>query len=277
MAFHIDLHLHTHCSDGEFSPGEVIQRAVDLGLKAIAIADHDTLAGVLPALGAAHRVSLDCIPGVEISCELAEGEAHLLGYCVCTDDETALSSKLAQFRASRVERAHRMVERLARLGMPLEWSEVAALANGESVGRPHVAQAMVRRGHVSTVAEAFDRYLRRDGPAYVPRFKVAPEEAIRLIHEARGVAVLAHPAGILDVVGWLANEGLDGLEAYYPLYSPEVSDQLAAVARRYDMIVTGGSDYHGPTVSPGAEIGSVDVPEEVVAALYERQQALNHV
>ena len=215
MPSRVDLHVHTHCSDGEFSPEEVVQRAAVLGLKTIAVADHDTLAGVLPALGAARRVSLECIPCVEISCELAEGETHLLGYFVRAEDEMALSRMLAQFCASRVERARRMVERLARLGITLEWGEVEALANGESIGRPHVAQAMVRRGYVPTVAEAFERYLHRDGPAYVPRFKVAPEEAIRLIHEAGGVAVLAHPLGILDVVGWLAGEAVDTVDDHH--------------------------------------------------------------
>jgi len=133
---------------------------------------------------------------------------------------------------------------------------------------------MVARGYVATVAEAFDRYLHRDGPAYVPRFKVAPEEAVRLIHEAGGVAVLAHPLDILDIVGGLAENGLDGLEAYYPGYPPEISAQLAAIASRYRLIVTGGSDYHGPKVSPGVEIGSVAVPDEVMPALCARWQAL---
>ena len=275
MSSRVDLHIHTYCSDGEFSPEEIIQRSAGLGLRTIAVADHDTLGGVPLALDAARRIGLECIPGVEVSCELAEGEAHLLGYFVRVGEETSLSEMLAQFRASRVERARRMAERLARLGMPLEWSDVEVLANSESIGRPHVAQAMVRQGYVATVAEAFEHYLHRDGPAHVPRFKVTPEEAMRLIHEAGGVAVLAHPLGIVDVIGWLAGKGLDGLEAYYPDYSPEVSEQLAAISQRYGMIATGGSDYHGPTVSPGVEIGCVDVPEEVVAALVERRQSLH--
>jgi 3',5'-nucleoside bisphosphate phosphatase len=174
-----------------------------------------------------------------------------------------------------MDRARRMVQKIGRLGMPLEWAEVEALADGDSIGRPHIARAMVQRGYVATVAEAFDRYLHRDGPAYVPRFKIAPGEAVHLIHEAGGVAALAHPLEILDIVGWLTEEGLDGLEAYYPGYSPDTSAQLAAIASRYGLIVTGGSDYHGPSISPGVEIGSVDVPDGVVTALCERRQALH--
>ena len=275
MPSRLDLHVHTRWSDGELSPEETVQRAASLGLHTIAITDHDTLAGVPPAIDASRYLGLECITGVEVSCELAEGEAHFLGYFVQTRQETPLSRTLARFRASRLERAQLIVERLARLGLPLEWSDLEALSHGESIGRPHVAQEMVRRGYVQTVAEAFERYLHRNGPAYIPRLKVAPEEAIELIHDAGGVAVLAHPLGIMDVVGWLAGKGLDGLEAYYPGYSAEVSGQITAVAQRYGMIVTGGSDYHGPTVSPGIEIGSVDIPEEVLATLLGRRLVLH--
>jgi len=270
----VDLHLHTLCSDGEFPPEEVVRQAASKGLRTIAIADHDTMAGIPQAMRSARALSLRLIPAVEISCELAEGEVHLLGYFVDCDRDTPLSRMLARFRASRAERARAMLEKLARLGMPLTWGEVEAFAGGESVGRPHVAQALVARGYVQSVAEAFERYLFRGGPAYVPRFKLAPEEAIALIHDSGGVAVLAHPLDIVDVIGWLAGEGLDGLEAYYPGYTPDVSAQIVAIAQRAGLIVTGGSDYHGPRVSPGIEIGSVDVPEAVVQALDERRSAL---
>lgn len=273
----VDLHLHTSCSDGEFPPEEVVRQAAIIGLHTIAIADHDTVAGVPQALESAHTVSLRVIPAVEISCELAEGELHLLGYFVDSRPDAPLAQMLARFRASRAERARIMVEKLRRLGMPITWEEVQAFARGESVGRPHVAQALVARGYVKSVDDAFERYLFRGGPAYVPRFKLVPEEAIALIHRAGGVAVLAHPLDILDTVGWLAGAGLDGLEAYYPGFTPDVSAQIVAIAARHGLIVTGGSDFHGPRVCPGIEMGSVDVPEGVVRALDERRAALHGI
>jgi len=273
----VDLHLHTLYSDGEYPPEEVIRQAATKGLHTVAITDHDTVAGIPQALESARMASLRVIPAVEISCELAEGEVHLLGYFVDWNPEAPLAQMLARFRASRTERAKTMVEKLRGLGVPLTWEEVQAVAGGESVGRPHVARALVARGYVQSVAEAFERYLFRGGPAYVPRFKLIPEEAIALIHRAGGVAVLAHPLDILDTVGWLAAEGLDGLEAYYTGYSPDVSAQIAAIAQRYGLIVTGGSDFHGPRVCPGIDVGSVDVPEEIVQGLDERRAALHGV
>ncbi len=275
MPSRVDLHIHTTCSDGVLPPRDVVERASTLGLQTIAITDHDTLAGVPEASDAARELGLECISGVEISCELAKDEAHILGYFVSTEKDTPLSVKLARFRTSRVERAQEVLRKLARLGVALDWQEVQRIAGGESVGRPHIARAMMEQGYVHTVAEAFDRYLHRDGPAYVPRFRVVPGEAIRLIHDAGGVAVLAHPWDVVDIVAWLADEGLDGLEAYYPFYTPAMSAQLAAIAQRLGLIVTGGTDFHGPGVSAGVEMGSVDVPDDVVQALHERRRALH--
>lgn len=275
MPSRVDLHIHTACSDGVLSPEDAVERAGNLGLQTIAITDHDTLAGIPAALGAATKLALECIPGVEISCEMAKGEAHILGYFVRTDENTSLSVMLARFRASRVERAQEILRKLARLGVAVDWQEVQRIAGGESVGRPHVARALVERGHVGTVGEAFDRYLRRDGPAYVPRFRVSPEEAIRLIHDAGGVTVLAHPWDVADIVERLGGAGLDGLEAFYPFYTEAMSAQLAAIAARLGLIVTGGSDFHGPGVSADVEMGSVDVPEGVVEALHQRRRTLH--
>lgn len=273
MRSRVDLHLHTTCSDGELTPEEIVGTASGLGLHTIAVTDHDTVACVPLAIQAARERGLNCIPGVEISCELAEGEAHILGYFVATEEGTPLSDMLARFRSARLGRARTMLDRLAELGMPLSWEEVGELARGESVGRPHIAQALVSRGYVDSIGEAFDRYLGRTGPAYVPRFKVEPEEAIDLVHEAGGVAVLAHPWGVVDLVRGLAAAGLDGLEAYYAGYTEEMSAQLADLAAHYGLVITGGTDYHGPRVSSGVEIGSVQVPESVVPALYERLRA----
>ncbi|MGB9594271.1 MAG: hypothetical protein ACPL7R_09055 [Anaerolineae bacterium] len=201
-------------------------------------------------------------------------EVHVLGYFLDHADPH-LNDELARLRDGRIGRAKRMAEKLAEMGAPVRFERILEIAGEGAVGRPHVAQALVARGYVQSVAEAFDRYLSRNGPAYVPRFKLAPEQAIALIHESGGVAILAHPLDVLDTVGWLTAEGLDGLEAYYSLYTPDVSAQIAAIAQRHGLIVTGGSDFHGPRVSPGIDIGSVDVPEEVVQALDERRRALH--
>jgi len=268
----VDLHVHTTASDGRCSPAEVVQAALELGLTCIAITDHDTTDGVEEALQAARGTTLLVIPGVEISADIPRSEVHILGYYV-PHQAKSFRSRLAPFRNSRVKRAQRMVAKLARMGVSLEWERVQEIAGAATVGRPHVARAMLEKGYVHSIDEAFDRYIHRNGPAYVDRLKVSPLEAIQLILEAGGIPVLAHPLYVSRLVPELAQQGLVGLEIYYPSYTADETGLLLDLATRYGLLTTGGTDFHGQDVQAGKLLGSVLVPETVVRDLQACQQA----
>lgn len=264
----VDLHIHSTASDGLLTPSEVVRVALDRGLATIALADHDTLSGVPEALATAARTRLEVVPGVEINSEGPWGDLHFLGYYV-DPNHPSLKQRLEAMREARLGRARRMVERLGELGLSLDWEEVAALAGGESVGRPHIARAIYNRGYVGSIQEAFDRYIANDGPAYVPRLRLTPAEVIEAIQRAGGVAVLAHPAhsGATNMIPELVTLGLQGLEVYYPHHSPRQVQMLRALCKRYGLLATGGSDFHAPGHEEGAPIGTVLVPPECVVSL----------
>ncbi|MCX7855506.1 MAG: PHP domain-containing protein [Anaerolineae bacterium] len=267
----VDLHVHTTASDGSLTPAEVVQLALEQGLAAIALTDHDTIEGLAEAWAAANGTGLEVVPGVEISSDWPVGDFHILGLYVDPWDGP-FSECLQSMKAARLQRARKILERLAALGMPLEWDEVTRFCNGNcTIGRLHIAQAMVRRGYVSDVYEAFRRYIGRDGPAYVPRLRMAPVEVIGLIRRAGGVAVLAHPAasGVMEHIPTLASLGLQGVEVYYPDHSPEDVKVLLAMARRYRLLVTGGSDFHGFGLGAGAPLGSMNVPLQLLRQLQQ--------
>ena len=269
----IDLHIHSTASDGEYAPAEIVELACSLGLEVIAITDHDTVAGIDEAMEAAQRSGLEVVPGVEINAESQDQSIHILGYYIDHRNDFLLA-ELAKLCHSREWRARRVLKDLAALGMPLEWDRLLEIAGGSLIGRPHIAEAMVERGYVSTIREAFDDYLGRGMPGYVQRPRLAPEEAIDLILSAGGVPVLAHPLGVLPILPGLLSAGLAGLETYYSGYSVEDSRVIASEARRHGLITTGGSDYHGPSVTPGIELGQVSVPAVVMKELRARHLAL---
>ncbi len=274
----VDLHIHTTASDGRLSPAEVVRRADQLGLKAIAITDHDSIEGIEDALHEGSKFPrLLVIPGVELGADVPRGELHILGYFL-NHTSPELQSKLESLRTSRSTRGQRMVAKLAAHGVKLDWDHVMAIAGGASIGRPHLAQAMLEEGYISSMQEAFDKYIGDDGPCFVEREKFGPVESVRLITEAGGLAVLAHPAQMENlerVISELIPAGLVGLEVYYKDYTQATKDRLRAVARVYGLVCSGGSDYHG-FEDEGNEIGRCDVPLEAVdqlLALHERRRA----
>ena len=265
-----DLHLHTTASDGRLSPEEVVRKASQLELDAIAITDHDTVAGVAPALQeAASFPQLSVIPGVEISTDIPRGEAHILGYFIDHLDPV-FNRALEEQRDSRYERGRRMVAKLADLGIEIDWERVLELAAGGTVGRPHIARAMLEREYIPSVREAFARYIGRNCVAYVERKKMTPVEAVGLIVKAGGLPVLAHPAdiaGLEPLVVRLKKAGMVGIETYYANYSANKTATLEALARKHHLVASGGSDYHGIDSTIGSDMGSVGLPSGCVEQL----------
>lgn len=269
----VDLHLHSTASDGKLTPAELVAKAAGRGLTVIALTDHDTSDGVAPALAAAQKYpGLRLIPGVEISTDLPEGEAHILGYFIdFTSDE--LATQLQHFRDSRQGRARGMIAKLAEMGLPVAWERVKEIAGEGSIGRPHLARAMLEKGYVTTFEEAFEKYIGHGGPAYVAREKMTPAEAVALVLRARGLPVLAHPFTVADpeeMVRELKLAGLVGLEVYYKDYTPEQIAELTDLAGKYGLITTGGTDYHGLEDSREVMLGGTEVPPECAERLIAR-------
>lgn len=264
----VDLHIHSTASDGTLTPAAVVEAAARARLSAIAIADHDTVAGVEPGLAAAAAVGMDMFPAVEISTQHGRFEVHLIGYLI--DLHSAeLTDALGRIQRARRERACEMVTRLQALGLPIGYEQVEAVAHGQSVGRPHVAAALVAQGVVSRPQQAFDRYLRRGGPAYVERYRMSAREGVELVRAAGGLPILAHP-GLLGrdgIIPDLAHLGLDGLEAYHVDHTPAQTAAYLRLARRLGMVVTGGSDSHGPTGPKPVAVGQVAVPDSCAEAV----------
>ena len=264
-----DFHTHSTRSDGVLTPTQLIDLAASRGVRVMALTDHDTLDGQdESATAAARHPGFLLVPGVELSCDVPGTEVHMLGLFV-DSTHAPLRSQLKRFREGRVERARKMVEALTELGAPIDWSHVQEIAGEASVGRPHVARALVERGHVASIAEAFDRYLGRNSPAYVEREKLTSAEAVAMIRAAGGLPIFAHPSFTDDyerVAAELAANGLFGMEAYYKAYPPDLVESLRALAERHGLFALGGSDYHGLAREDEREPGDIPLPDEVVDA-----------
>jgi hypothetical protein len=264
----VDLHTHTTASDGTLRPSALVAEAAKRGVRVLAVTDHDTTDGLAEAIETATRYPpLTIVPGIEINCDVEGAEIHILGYCMDYEAEWFQDFCRAQ-REERRARVHRIAQRLAALGLPIDVERVFALVQEGSAGRPHVARVMVERGHVKTVREAFDRYLAAGRPAHVPRKKLSPEDAVRLLRRAGGVPVFAHP-GLSDrdeIIPSLVAAGLMGIECYYSEHSAAQRGAYVDLCRRHGLLATGGSDFHGPTVRAGT-LGHPPVPLAVWEAL----------
>jgi len=277
----IDLHIHTTASDGTLTPSEVISQALKLKLKAIAITDHDTLAGSKEALQAGIPSPLNFLTGVEISAApprfyAGSGSFHLLGYSIRLDNP-ALNHALEKLQQARKNRNPTIVSRLNDIGIMITLDEVRQEAGEGQLGRPHIATVLVKRGIVGSIDQAFDRYLGTDGPAYVDKFRIECHKAIELILAAGGIPVLAHP-GLLkcktsdqyvELIAGLKELGIQGVEVFYPEHTPEQTRLFAELAQRHNLLLTGGTDFHGsihPEITIGSGKGDLFVPYE----LYEK-------
>jgi hypothetical protein len=276
----IDLHAHSNCSDGSDTPAELMTLAARVGLSAVALTDHDTVEGLAEAAVAARALGVRLVQGCEISCEVPQGTMHLLVYFL-DDGPGPLQDRLGALQYGRCTRNEQIVGLLRNGGLDITLEEILAEAGGGSVGRPHFAAVMVRKGYVSSIQEAFDVWLAKGRPAYLGRDRLTPEESIALAHASGAVAVLAHPrylelepAALEKFVGELADLGLDGIESDYGRFSPEERAVYRDLATNLGLCPTGGSDYHGrykPDLALGTGLGDLAVPDELLDALEERR------
>ena len=279
----IDLHAHTIFSDGSVTPFELAGLAQSQGARAIAITDHDTVAGLAEGRKAAEHLGIEFVDGIEISAEYSPGTMHILGYCI-NDESAALLTKLAELRSARERRNPEIASRLQSLGFDISYEDVARLAGNEVVGRPHFARLMVERGYAESIQDAFNRFLAKGAAAYFEKARLSPRDSIALIHEAGGVAVLAHPyqlklsslEEVEQLIAELAAMGLDGVEAIYSRHSSEERRVYAEMAKRHGLIVTGGSDYHG-TYKPDLNLvtgkGDLSVPYDCLEEIKARARS----
>jgi predicted metal-dependent phosphoesterase TrpH len=278
MANYVDLHTHSTASDGIYSPSQLLHMASEVGLRVLALTDHDTTNGIAEAAQTARTLGIDFIPGIEINTDTSGGEVHVLGYFPELE-RPAFQAVLTTLRDARVRRGQRMVELLNENGIAISWERVREIAQG-TVGRPHVAKALMEAGYVQSIGEAFDKYIGKGCVGYVQRYRLSPVDAAHLIDSANGLPVIAHPLtlpGLTTLRAWLpelCTAGMVGLETYYGPYTEGDERELRALAEEYNLIPTGGTDFHGPGIHP-TPLGGRHVPYEAVerlkAAAAERQ------
>lgn len=272
LGYAIDLHTHSLRSDGAYEPAELVERAARRGVRIQALADHDTLAGAAEAIAAGASLGVRIIPSTELNTESEWGDVHILGYFLDPADQ-ALEDRLRWLRDNRGRRIELMVEKLNALGYAIALDRVMEIAKGGSLGRPHLAQALFEAGHVPTYDDAFTTLIAKESPAYVARVGLTPLEAVQLVIAHGGVPSLAHPftvVGLEELMPLLVGAGLAGIETYYGSHPPRMTAVCLALARRYDLVPTGGSDFHGRG-DHGAPLGGTFVPPETIPALEARR------
>lgn len=275
----VDLHLHTTHSDGTLTPTELVDLCARSGLKVIAVSDHDSTEGIEEALSAAETRGIEVIPAIEMSADVPNNEIHMLGYFVDTNDQQ-FQDTLAKFRAGRKDRAREMVERLNDLDIHITWEQVQRIADGAAVGRPHIAQAMVERGYVQYNKDAFDRYLGRNGLAYIQRPRLKPEEAIQMLLQNGALPAMAHPLyyertnipALKKTIANLKEAGMVGLEVHYGEFSNDEIETLKSIATELDLVPCGGSDYHASGNPGEIHPGDAGPPMSSVDELRKRKK-----
>jgi predicted metal-dependent phosphoesterase TrpH len=272
MTNSVDLHTHSTASDGVYSPTQLVHKAAEAGLRVLALTDHDTTNGIEEAAQTAQTLGIDFIPGIELNTDTGRGEVHVLGYFP-EFQRPAFQEVLKTLRDARVRRGQRMVELLNEHGIDISWERVREIAQG-TVGRPHVAKALMEAGYVQSVGEAFDKYIGKGCVGYVQRYHLSPVDATRLIDSANGLPVIAHPLtlpGLATLREWLPElcaAGMVGLETYYGPYTEDDERELRVLAEEYHLIPTGGTDFHGPGIHP-TPLGGRYVPPAAVERLKE--------
>ena len=272
---YIDLHLHTTASDGNFTPQEVVVKANELGFSAIAITDHDTIQGINPALQAADSLDLEVIPGIELNTDYLDSEVHVLGYYINYQNEN-LVNKMKVLKEARYDRAEKIVDKLNQLDVEIGYSEVLDLAAGATVGRSHIAQILLEKGYVEEWSDAFDQYLGCQAPAYVGRDRLDVKGAINLIKEADGIPIIAHPGLIGDdnLLAKFINWGAEGIEVYHTEHDQKEEKKYLQFAKENNLLITGGSDCHGPRRKEGVLLGSVKAPYHILEELKHEKSSI---
>lgn len=275
-----DLHIHSNASDGILGPSEIVKIAKKFGLSAISITDHDTINGLDEAISTSKKIGLDFIPGIELSSESEDWDIHILGYFI-DHHSKELREYLKNLQNKREIRAKKIVNNLKNAGIKIEFEQVARESHGESIGRPHLARTLVKLGYVDSVQKAFHVFLKRDGPYYVKKYTIYPDEVIKILLKANAIPVLAHPLSNsnIDFIASLVKIGLMGIEVYYPGYNRFETNKLIEIADRYGLIKTGGTDFHGSDPKINSKIryiniGDITVNDKVVKILYKKAKEL---
>lgn len=263
-----DLHIHTTASDGQLTPEEAVKWASIKRLSAIGITDHDTVKGIQAAIEAGEKRQVEIVPGIELSTIYDNEEIHILGYYIDYQEKWFLD-EIENIQKSRYNRASGMIKKLNALGIDITLEQVERIADDGIIGRPHIARAMIEKGYIETIKDAFNDYIGKDGPAYVERYKLSSEEAIRMINRLGGIPVLAHPGLIKNkaLIGKVLVLGIKGIEAYHSKHNDEDIRQALQIAKSRNLIVTGGSDCHGIFFNNEPILGNVSVDYQVVAEL----------
>lgn len=258
-----DLHIHTCFSDGTQTPAKVVELAGQTKVTAIAITDHDEVKGVALAKEAARSLSLEIVNGIELTTENLVNEIHVLGLFIDINNAHLLEV-IAQIQIDREKRIYKICDKLSKLGLAIDPEEIFSIAGHRAAGRPHVAQAMVKKGYVDSFKEAFNRYIDFRGPAYVAHYRLNPADAIKLIKEAKGLAIFAHPAvsNCDQLIPDLMAAGLDGIEVFYPSHGPNTIQRYLNLAEKYGLLVTGGTDFHGTASGREIRIADVTLPDQ---------------